>query len=295
MTIEAVQFFEDFSPIAFASRGFSVVHAHDENDAAEIELVESMERRGHADESTLSYGRQWPVRAGDVARAYHEELERVASLGRTIAARAVLYGSDESGAFEPRPFPGRPEQPRFSRSVNTMLRRAVELSGKDPNPYGPMIFHRGFWHTRLDQLLDLWLGGAAGEVAWLCSPFVRTASAALRERMSARTVVVPFRLRDLARLAPFIEETSAFLGSLPVPWDVPSYGRVGAFLESQREATGSIEGEALFLAGADGFRCPCFGIPMPQPEGGFPIRLRDGSTARLAEPPWLMAKIMGKS
>jgi hypothetical protein len=287
--IDTVQLFEDFSPIPFAS-GYSTVYVDDPEKEDAVNLTDSMVRRMRGDEHVISMGKQWPVRAGDIARAYREELARAAALARAVAARIVLYGRRCGDLFDVRSFPETAEQPRFARRVNVLLRHAVEVSAKNPNPNGPMIFNRAFWHGRLHLLLDLWLESPS-EIGWVDTPFVHVAAAALRERAngrSMRAVVVPFRVREMPRLRTLIEETAAFLDSVALPWDVDAYRRIAEFFATLRGADAPLEGELLFVGGDGAFRCLCFGLPLAKPEGGYPMRLHDGSVVRLPRPPWTM-------
>ena len=294
--------YDMFSPLPFP-RGFITIG--DGGDPEEVELYTgSVQFTG--DRYTLDPRQTWSVTRGAIARAFYSEVRRMVDLAGLIATDLLIFARDPS-PFEHvpeasvRPFEADEEMDsNFSRRVGRLLRLAVEYSGKSPNPLGQMIFRRKFWYASLSSIVTR-LHSLPSEIVWLEPAFVPVLAAALREWPSnsagaRRTVVVPYRIRNVSSLPSLIVRTAEFLSAHSTTWSISAYGHIAEFLEIHQEIGDDADRDVRVVfhqqSPTSFFRCVGIGMRMPDPEGGFAIQMTSGEVAHLPSPPWNMGLIL---
>ncbi|AKB46460.1 hypothetical protein MSKOL_0683 [Methanosarcina sp. Kolksee] len=307
--IDKLFFHDSFSQLPIY-HNIGTAEIHELNSLDEIELCEGEYITDIGDDlPTVSYRKRWITTRGSLTEAYKQEWIRITKLAQQIAPKIevqseislvpsgiqgiICYKADEKKVDEYTEF--------FSRKVNRLLRTAVENSGMDPNPFGPMIFNRTHWHFKLRSVIKSLLNSCPTRIAWFSPEYIPVLSAALKElntnqKDRGRTVTLRYQFASLSEVPTLICQTKEYLDNNAIEWNLDSYLQISSFLEEQNQQFVSGEKEqemkVLFFQPSSGteFKWISIGMEIPKPDRGFPIKLTNGEIEWLPRPPWSLGQ-----
>lgn len=264
---------------------------------------------------SIEWGDSWTTWKDSVEESFQTEFVRVLEYVRPLAARVRVAARDTSDApgadvtFEkPRIVSGRE---RASRAAGNRLRRAladaVRTSGRKPSPFGSQVTDLEHWSATVDALFS-GLPPASAEVLavtydflpvlaeWLRADAVGSGSGRHLIRADLGLPAEAGAYRGAAALLP-----SAVRNTLARLAESRSEGRdrlagqrnvtraVSALQDDFPRGAGRVELGVVFAEHpTEGFVVPAVGLRVPPPRDGHPLRLTDGTVARLPAPPWTM-------
>lgn len=289
----------------------NLANIHDLSFLDEIELCEGGFIDRGEDQPLISYGERWVTTKGSLAEAYKQEWVRITKLAQQIASKVEIQSERNivpSGIQDIFFYEAKEEKVNectqfFSRKVNRLLRTAVENCGKDPNPFGPMIFNRTHWHSKLRSMIENLTNSSPNRIAWISPDFIPVLSAALKElnanqKDRGRTLTLRYQFTSLSEISSLIYQTKEYLDSNANDWSLNLYMQISSFLEgqSQRLIPGEKKQEMKVLffqpPSETEFKWISIGMEIPKPDGGFPIKLTNGKTLRLPKPPWSLMQLV---
>jgi hypothetical protein len=258
---------------------------------------------------TIESGTDYPTTRAAVQRAWEAEVDRVYRLIEPLARSFVFVGRkfprmSRANVTNLDEIP-KCEHPSRAGPTNRfldVLEAAVEATEKNPNPSGRETIDLAHWVRVACNHFSYVLDESPHFALLADRPFVRVFAEWLRYRDAEEGR----RRRVLRSIAAFPTDPAGALGFLNalgraadqltalLPRTGLDYYRAAvaaADLAAPDDPPATVPCDVLFMERPSDrdVVVPVVGLSLPDPPGGYPLLLRDGSVAHLAQPPWRLA------